>query len=152
MRPRCKAAEGVSGQRRLKRVLENDPGMMMRVGLRMCWARGSLEEAHQQVMGSGPRLPPFDLQPRRSYPSAWMMCSLKGLRKVDFGRLRQQKKEVNLAMHRQEVPLVNVFLEGVKSDPEALAKTPASSFVTGPKDDPHLCLCLWRDVRQHGQG
>ncbi|BBH05357.1 hypothetical protein Prudu_016722 [Prunus dulcis] len=32
-------------------------------------------------------------------------------------------------MHRQEVPLVNVFLEGVKSDPEALAKTPASSFV-----------------------
>ncbi|BBN68174.1 Pentatricopeptide repeat superfamily protein [Prunus dulcis] len=53
----------------------------------------------------------------------------EGVEKVDFGRLRQQKKEVNLAMHRQEVPLVNVFLEGVKSDPEALARTPASSFI-----------------------
>ncbi|BBG96810.1 hypothetical protein Prudu_005734, partial [Prunus dulcis] len=45
----------------------------------------------------------------------------EGVEKVDFGRLRQQKKE--------EVPLVNVFLEGVKSDPEALARTPASSFI-----------------------
>ncbi|KAL6269671.1 hypothetical protein ACE6H2_026582 [Prunus campanulata] len=31
-------------------------------------------------------------------------------------------------MHRQEVPLVNVFREGVKSDLENLAKTHTSSF------------------------
>ncbi|XP_016652689.1 PREDICTED: uncharacterized protein LOC103343926 [Prunus mume] len=31
-------------------------------------------------------------------------------------------------MHRQEVPSVNVFLEGVKSDPEVLARTPTTSY------------------------
>lgn len=31
-------------------------------------------------------------------------------------------------MHQQEVPLVNVFLEGLKSDLEALTKTQTSSF------------------------
>ncbi|XP_034225786.1 uncharacterized protein LOC117635586 [Prunus dulcis] len=80
-------------------------------------------------MGSGPRLPPFDLQAPPKLPFGMEDVFAEGVEKVDFGRLRQQKKEVNLAMHRQEVPLVNVFLEGVKSDPEALAKTPASSFV-----------------------
>ncbi|VVA39589.1 PREDICTED: LOC109950577, partial [Prunus dulcis] len=43
--------------------------------------------------------------------------------------LAMHQQEVNLAMHQQEVPLVNVFLEGVKSDPKALARTPASSFI-----------------------
>ncbi|CAL2247506.1 unnamed protein product [Prunus armeniaca] len=37
--------------------------------------------------------------------------------------MHQQKNEVNLAMHQQEVPLVNIFLEGVKSDPERAQKT-----------------------------
>ncbi|BBN68358.1 hypothetical protein Prudu_391S000100 [Prunus dulcis] len=46
-----------------------------------------------------------------------------------FAERVEKKKEVNLAMHRQGVPLVNVFLEGVKSDPEALARTPASSYI-----------------------
>ncbi|XP_020412828.1 uncharacterized protein LOC109947302 [Prunus persica] len=91
--------------------------------------RKALEEAHQHVMGSGPRLPPFDLQAPPKLPFGMEDVFAEGVEKVDFGRLRQQKKEVNLAMHRQEVPLVNVFLEGVKSDPEALARTPASSFI-----------------------
>ncbi|XP_020425735.1 uncharacterized protein LOC109950606 [Prunus persica] len=80
-------------------------------------------------MGSGPRLPPFDLQASPKLPFGMEDVFAEGVEKVDFGRLRQQKKEVNLAMHRQEVPLVNVFLEGVKSDPEALARTPAASFI-----------------------
>ncbi|CAL2277499.1 unnamed protein product [Prunus armeniaca] len=53
----------------------------------------------------------------------------EGVEKMDFSRLRRQKKEVNLAMHRQEVPLVNVFLEGVKCDPKVLVRTPATSYV-----------------------
>ncbi|CAL2230832.1 unnamed protein product [Prunus armeniaca] len=48
--------------------------------------------------------------------------------KMDFSRLRWQKKEMNLAMHQQEVPLVNVFLQGVKCDLEFLAMTPATSY------------------------
>ncbi|KAL6284737.1 hypothetical protein ACE6H2_015666 [Prunus campanulata] len=31
-------------------------------------------------------------------------------------------------MHQQEVPLVHVFLEGVKSDPKSLARTQASNY------------------------
>ena len=81
------------------------------------------------MMGSGPRLPPFDLQAPLKLPFGMEDVFAEGVEKVDFSRLRQQKKEVNLAMHRQEVPLVNVFLEGVKSAPEALARTPASSFI-----------------------
>lgn len=53
---------------------------------------------------------------------------VEGMKAVDFSGLLRQKKEVSLAMHRQEVPLVNVFLKGVKSDPEALTRTQTSSF------------------------
>ncbi|BBH09168.1 hypothetical protein Prudu_021592 [Prunus dulcis] len=111
---RAKKAEKGAG----KRPRDDDEGR-----------RKALEEAHQHVMGSGPRLPPFDLQAPPKLPFGMEDVFAKGVEKVDFGRLRQQKKEVNLAMHRHEVPLVNVFLEGVKSDPEALARTPASSFI-----------------------
>ncbi|BBN68376.1 hypothetical protein Prudu_401S000100 [Prunus dulcis] len=38
------------------------------------------------------------------------------------------------------------LLEGVKSDPR-LCEDPSLPSLTGPKDDPHLCLCLWRDVQ-----
>ncbi|CAL8154610.1 unnamed protein product [Prunus armeniaca] len=88
----------------------------------------TLEEAHQSVMGTGPRLPPFDLQAPLKLPFGMEDVYAEGMEKVDFSMLHWQKKEVNLAMHRQEVPLVNVFLEGVKSDPEVLAMTPASSY------------------------
>ncbi|CAL8175028.1 unnamed protein product [Prunus armeniaca] len=53
---------------------------------------------------------------------------VEGVEKMDLFRLRRQKKKVNLAVHRQEVPLVNVFLEGMKCDPEVLARTPATSY------------------------
>ncbi|BBN67213.1 hypothetical protein Prudu_11S000200, partial [Prunus dulcis] len=67
--------------------------------------RKALEEAHQHVMGAGPRLPPFDLQASSKLPFGMEDIFAEGVEKVDFGKLRQQKKEVNLAMHRQEVPL-----------------------------------------------
>ncbi|VVA35892.1 PREDICTED: LOC110768041 isoform, partial [Prunus dulcis] len=118
---RAKKAEKSAG----KRPRDDDEGRVADV----LGKRKALEEAHQHVMGSGPRLPPFDLQAPPKLPFGMEDVFAEGVEKVDFGRLRQQKKEVNLAMHRQEVPLVNVFLEGVKSDPEALAKTPASSFI-----------------------
>ncbi|CAL8136887.1 unnamed protein product [Prunus armeniaca] len=88
----------------------------------------ALEEAHRSMMGTGPRLPPFDPQAPPKPPFGMDDVYAEGVEKVDFSGLRRQKKEVNLAMHRQEVPLVNVFLEGVKSDPEVLARTPATSY------------------------
>ncbi|VVA38998.1 PREDICTED: LOC110768041 isoform, partial [Prunus dulcis] len=118
---RAKKAEKGAG----KRPRDDDEGRVADV----LGKRKALEEAHQHVMGSGPRLPPFDLQAPPKLPFGMEDVFAEGVEKVDFGRLRQQKKEVNLAMHLQEVPLVNVFLEGVKSDPEALARTPAFSFI-----------------------
>ncbi|CAL8152803.1 unnamed protein product [Prunus armeniaca] len=79
-------------------------------------------------MGIGPRLPLFDLQAPPKLPFGMEDVYAKRVEKVDFSTLRRQKNEVNLAMHQQEVPLVNVFLEGVKSDPEVLARTHASSY------------------------
>ncbi|BBG99215.1 hypothetical protein Prudu_008827 [Prunus dulcis] len=81
--------------------------------------RKALEEAHQYVP---PKLP-FGMED----------IFAEGVEKVDFGRLRQQKKEVNLAMHRQEVPLVNVFLEGVKSDPRLWREPSLFLHRSGPK-------------------
>ncbi|BBG92532.1 hypothetical protein Prudu_000294 [Prunus dulcis] len=118
---RAKKADKGAG----KRPRDDDEGRVADV----LEKRKALEEAHQHVMGSGPRLPPFDLQAPPKLPFGMEDIFAEGVEKVDFGRLRQQKKEVNLAIHRQKVPLVNVFLEGVKSDPEALARTPASSFI-----------------------
>ncbi|CAL2269631.1 unnamed protein product [Prunus armeniaca] len=88
----------------------------------------ALEEAHLSVMGTGPRLPPFYPQAPLKLPFGMNDVYAEGVEKVDFSGLRRQRKEVNLAMHRQKVPLVNVFLEGVKSDPEVLARTPATSY------------------------
>ncbi|CAL8168088.1 unnamed protein product [Prunus armeniaca] len=88
----------------------------------------ALEEAHQIVMGPESRLPPFDLQEPPKLSLSIEDVFAEGVEKVDFVKLRRQKNEVNLAMHRYEVPFVNVFLEGVKSDLEALARTHASSF------------------------
>ncbi|CAL8174975.1 unnamed protein product [Prunus armeniaca] len=79
-------------------------------------------------MGTGPRLPPFDLQAPLKLPFGMEEVFAKGMERVDFSGLRRQENEVSLAMHLQEVPLVNVFLEGIKSDPEALARMHTSSF------------------------
>ncbi|BBG93111.1 hypothetical protein Prudu_001023 [Prunus dulcis] len=101
---RAKKAEKSAG----KRPRDDDEGRVADV----LGKRKALEEAHQHVMGSGPRLPPFDLQAPPKLPF--------GMEDVDFGRLRQQKKEVNLAMHRQEVPLAfgEMYVSMAKADKE----------------------------------
>ncbi|BBH09087.1 hypothetical protein Prudu_021495, partial [Prunus dulcis] len=98
---RAKKAEKSAG----KQPRDDDEGRVADV----LGKRRALEEAHQQVMGSGPKLPPFDLQAPPKLPFGMEDVFAEGVEK--------------------EVPLVNVFLEGVKSDPEALARTPASSFI-----------------------
>ncbi|CAL9019050.1 unnamed protein product [Prunus brigantina] len=80
-------------------------------------------------MGTGLRLRPFDLLAPPKLPFGMEDVYAEGVEKMDFSALRRQKKvEVSLAMHWQEVPLVNIFLEGVKSDLEVLAKTKTSSY------------------------
>ncbi|CAL2256830.1 unnamed protein product [Prunus armeniaca] len=104
-----KAEKGVPG-RRLASVLE----MTMKGWLPMCWERRERWRKLTRVLSK--------------LPLGMKDVYAEEVEKVDFSTLRQQKKEVNLAMHRQEVPLVNVFLEGVKSDPEVLARTQVSSY------------------------
>ncbi|CAL2266420.1 unnamed protein product [Prunus armeniaca] len=133
MMPRCRDGLGSLGRRRLrrggskqatgKRPRDDDEDLVVDV----LGKKRALEEAHQSVMGTGSRLPLFDLQALPKLPFG-MDVYVEGVENVDFSRLRRWKNKVNLAMHRQEVPLVNVFLEGVKSDPEVLARTPASSY------------------------
>ncbi|CAL2251407.1 unnamed protein product [Prunus armeniaca] len=121
---RAKKAEKGGAQQAAGRRPRDDEGLVSDV----LGKKRALEEAHRSVMGTGPRLPPFDPQAPPKLPFGMDDVYAEGVEKVDFSGLRRQKKEVNLAMHRQEVPLVNVFLEGVKSDPEVLARTPATSY------------------------
>ncbi|CAL8162159.1 unnamed protein product [Prunus armeniaca] len=79
-------------------------------------------------MGTGPMLHSFDLQASPKLPFGMEDVYAKGVEKMDFSKLCLQKKEINLAMHRQEVFLVNVFLECMKYDPEVLARTPTTSY------------------------
>ncbi|CAL2271349.1 unnamed protein product [Prunus armeniaca] len=121
---RAKKAEKGGAQQAAGRRSRDEEGLVSDV----LGKKRALEEAHRSVMGIGPRLPPFDPQAPPKLPFGMDDVYAEGVEKVDFSGLRRQKKEVNLAMHRQEVPLVNVFLEGVKSDPEVLARTPATSY------------------------
>ncbi|CAL8155841.1 unnamed protein product [Prunus armeniaca] len=121
---RAKKAEKGGAQQAAGRRPRDDEGLVSDV----LGKKRALEEAHRSVMGIGPRLPPFDPQAPPKLPFGMDDVYTEGVEKVDFSGLRRQKKEVNLAMHRQEVPLVNVFLEGVKSDPKVLARTPATSY------------------------
>ncbi|CAL2276871.1 unnamed protein product [Prunus armeniaca] len=120
----AKKAEKGGAQQAAGRRPRDDEGLVSDV----LGKKRVLEEAHRSVMGIGPRLPPFHLQAPPKLPFGMDDVYAEGVEKVDFSGLRQQKKEVNLAMHRQEVPLVNVFLECVKSDLEVLARTPATSY------------------------
>ncbi|BBN69721.1 hypothetical protein Prudu_1129S000100, partial [Prunus dulcis] len=110
---RAKKAEKSAG----KRPRDDDEGRVADV----LGKRKAIEEAHQHVMGSGPRLPPFDLQARRSYPSAWRMYCLRGFAAEEGGQPGDAPTGGALGER---------LLEGVKSDPR-LAKTPASSFAFG---------------------
>lgn len=108
-----------------KRPRDDDEGLVSEA---LAGKRKALEEAYQRAIRMKSRLSPFDLRAPLKLPFGMEALFAKGMDEVDFARLRRQKKEVSLAMHQQEVPLVNVFLEGVKSDPEALARTQTSSF------------------------
>ncbi|CAL8137242.1 unnamed protein product [Prunus armeniaca] len=121
---RAKKVEKGGAQQAVGGRPKDDEGLVSNV----LGKKRALEEAHRSVMGTGSRLPPFDLQAPPKRPFGMDDVYAEGVEKVDFSRLRRQKKEVNLAMHRQEVPLVNVFLEGVKSNPEVLVRTPATSY------------------------
>ncbi|BBG96741.1 hypothetical protein Prudu_005630 [Prunus dulcis] len=133
MRARCRSGSGSLRAKKAekgagKRPRDDDEDRVADV----LGKRKALEEAHQHVMGSGLRLLPFDLQAPPKLPFCMEEdVFAEGVEKVDFGRLCQQKKEV---------PLVNVFLEGVKSDPKALGDPSLFLHRPGPKDNPHLCL------------
>ncbi|CAL8117897.1 unnamed protein product [Prunus armeniaca] len=81
-----------------KRLRDDDEGRVVDI----LGKRKALEEARQSVMGMGPRLPPFDLQGPPKLPFGIEDVFAEGVEKVDFSKLRRQKKEVNLAMHWQE--------------------------------------------------
>ncbi|BBG99071.1 hypothetical protein Prudu_008649 [Prunus dulcis] len=96
-----------------KRPRDDDEGRVADV----LGKRKALEEAHQHVMGSGPRLPPFDLQAPPKLPFGMEDIFAEGVEKVDFGRLRQQKKEVNLACTGRR-PLAMMYVSMAKADKE----------------------------------
>ncbi|VVA32610.1 PREDICTED: LOC110768041 isoform, partial [Prunus dulcis] len=117
----AKKAENVGGKQATgKRPRDDDEELVAEA---LAGKRKALEEVHHSVMGMELRLPPFDLGALPKVPFGMHDVFAEGTERVDFGGLRRQKKEVSLAMHPQDVPLVNVFLEGVKSDPEPLART-----------------------------
>ncbi|CAL8168861.1 unnamed protein product [Prunus armeniaca] len=90
------AGKGVARQATRKRPRDDDEGLVADV----LGKKRALEEAHWSVMGTGPRLPPFDLQAPSKLPLGMEDVYVEGVEKMDFSRLRRQKKEVNLAMHR----------------------------------------------------
>ncbi|CAL2253854.1 unnamed protein product [Prunus armeniaca] len=89
--------------------------------------RRGLESSIHDVMG-GTVLPPFDLDPPPRLSLEMEELFPAGTEDIDFASVRREAKEVTLAMHRQEVPLVNAFLTGVKIDARELARTKATDF------------------------
>ncbi|CAL9000161.1 unnamed protein product, partial [Prunus brigantina] len=89
--------------------------------------RRGLESSIHDVMG-GTVLPPFDVDPPPRLPLEMEELFPAGTEDTDFASVRREAKEVTLAMHRQEVPLVNAFLTGVKIDAGELARTKATDF------------------------
>ncbi|CAL2229465.1 unnamed protein product [Prunus armeniaca] len=89
--------------------------------------RRGLESSIHDVMG-GTVLPPFDLDPPPRLSLEMEELFPAGTEDIDFASVRREAKEVTLAMHRQEVPLVNAFLIGVKIDAWELARTKATDF------------------------
>ncbi|CAL2271279.1 unnamed protein product [Prunus armeniaca] len=86
-----------------------------------------VESSIHDVMG-GTVLPPFDLDPPPRLLLEMEELFPAGTEDIDFASVRRKAKEVTLAMHRQEVPLVNTFLTGVKIDAGELAQTKATDF------------------------
>ncbi|VVA28310.1 Hypothetical predicted protein [Prunus dulcis] len=74
--------------------------------------RKGLESAIHDVMGKV-ELPLFDLESPPRLALGMKELFLEGTEDTDFAFFQQQKHEVTLAMHRQEVPLINAFLTRV---------------------------------------
>ncbi|CAL2270716.1 unnamed protein product [Prunus armeniaca] len=89
--------------------------------------RRGLESSIHDVMG-GTVLPPFDLDPPPRLPLEMEELFPAGTEDIDFASVRREANEVTLAMHHQEVPLVNAFLTGVKIVAGELARTRATDF------------------------
>ncbi|CAL8138177.1 unnamed protein product [Prunus armeniaca] len=96
---RTKKAEKEGGRQAIgKRSRDNDEGLVVKA---LVGKRKALEEAHQSVMRTGPRLPPFNLLAPQKLPFGMEEVFAEGMERVDFG---------------------------IKSDPEALARMQTSFF------------------------
>ncbi|CAL9006330.1 unnamed protein product [Prunus brigantina] len=118
-----KIAEGVGGSGCEKRPRQEGDELLAELEKK----RRGLESSIHDVMG-GTVLPPFDLDPPPRLPLEMEELFPAGTEDTDFASVRREAKEVTLAMHRQEVPLVNAFLTGVKIDAGELARTKATDF------------------------
>ncbi|CAL8174806.1 unnamed protein product [Prunus armeniaca] len=101
---RAKRVEKGGAQQAAGRRPRDDEGMVSDV----LGKKRALEEAHRSMMGTRLRLPPFDPQALPKLPFGMEDVYAEGVEKVDFSRLCRQKKE---------------------SDPEVLARTPATSYI-----------------------
>ncbi|CAL2230996.1 unnamed protein product [Prunus armeniaca] len=100
---RAKKAEKGGAQQAAGRRPRDDEGLVSDV----LGKKRVLEEARRSVMGTGPRLPPFDPQAPPKLPFGMDDVYVEGVEKVDFSGLCRQKKE---------------------SDPKVLARTLATSY------------------------
>ncbi|CAL2236042.1 unnamed protein product [Prunus armeniaca] len=128
-------AEGTAAWAAEKRPRQEDDELLAE--LEKKW-RG-LESSIHDVMG-GTVLPPFDLDPPPRLPLEMDELFPIGTEDIDFASVRREAKEVTLAMHRQEVPLVNAFLTGVKIDAGEFARTKATDFSDRAFGDMYLTL------------
>lgn len=95
---RAKNAEKGAGGLAVGKQLrdDDDDGLVSKA---LVGKRRAFEEAHQSVMRSDSKLPPFDLEMSPKLPFGMEEVFVEGVDEVDFAKMRQKKKEVNLAMH-----------------------------------------------------
>ncbi|CAL8107473.1 unnamed protein product [Prunus armeniaca] len=116
-------AEGTAARAAEKRPRQEDDELLAKLEKK----RRGLESLIHDIMG-GTVLPPFDLDPLPRLPLEMEELFPAGTEDIDFASVRREAKKVTLAMHRQEVPLVNTFLTRVKIDAGELARTKATNF------------------------
>ncbi|CAL8085117.1 unnamed protein product [Prunus armeniaca] len=116
-------AEGTTARAAGKRPWQEDDELLAELEKK----RRGLESSIHDVMG-GTVLLPFDLNPPPRLPLEMEELFPAGTEDIDFASVQREANEVTLAMHRQEVPLVNAFLTGVKIDAGELTRTKATDF------------------------
>lgn len=105
-------AEEAGGRATGKQPRDDDDGL---VAVALDKKRKGLEAAIRDII-SEPGLPSFDLEPPLKLPLIMEELFAMDVEDIDFAVVQRQKKEVTLVIHRQEVPMVNSFLIGVKMD------------------------------------